>query len=423
MQERKTEYFLADIKELVPYARNAKTHSDEQIAQVAASIKEFGFLAPIIVSKDNTILCGHGRFYAAQRLGLSKVPCIKEEYLTESQKRAYIIADNKLTENGGWDNEMLAIELSDLLDDGFDIGLTGFDENEIADLFGSDDTSGVQDDDYDLSAALDKASFVKRGDIWTVGRHRLMCGDATSKEDVDALMDGVKANLIVTDPPYNVSFESSDGLSIKNDKMENEKFYEFLLSAFLNMADHLEKGGAAYVFHADTEGLNFRKAFIDAGFHLSGCCIWVKNSLVLGRSDYQWQHEPVLYGFLKNGKHFWSTKAGRSQTTIWNFDKPKKNKNHPTSKPLDLLAYPIGNSSRENSIIIDTFGGSGSTLMTCEKTNRICYMMELDEKYASVILRRYVEDTGDVDGVFVIRDGKKIPYPDLVIEVNDTQNM
>lgn len=423
MQERKTEYFLADIKELVPYARNAKTHSDEQIAQVAASIKEFGFLAPIIVSKDNTILCGHGRFYAAQRLGLSKVPCIKEEYLTESQKRAYIIADNKLTENGGWDNEMLAIELSDLLDDGFDIGLTGFDENEIADLFGADDTSGVQDDDYDLSAALDKASFVKRGDIWTVGRHRLMCGDATSKEDVDALMDGVKANLIVTDPPYNVSFESSDGLSIKNDKMENEKFYEFLLSAFLNMADHLEKGGAAYVFHADTEGLNFRKAFIDAGFHLSGCCIWVKNSLVLGRSDYQWQHEPVLYGFLKNGKHFWSTKAGRSQTTIWNFDKPKKNKNHPTSKPLDLLAYPIGNSSRENSIIIDTFGGSGSTLMTCEKSNRICYMMELDEKYASVILRRYVEDTGDVDGVFVIRDGKKIPYSDLVIEVNDTQNM
>lgn len=423
MQERKTEYFLADIKELVPYARNAKTHSDEQIAQVAASIKEFGFLAPIIVSKDNTILCGHGRFYAAQRLGLSKVPCIKEEYLTESQKRAYIIADNKLTENGGWDNEMLAIELSDLLDDGFDIGLTGFDENEIADLFGADDTSGVQDDDYDLSAALDKASFVKRGDIWTVGRHRMMCGDATSKEDVDALMDGVKANLIVTDPPYNVSFESSDGLSIKNDKMENEKFYEFLLSAFLNMADHLEKGGAAYVFHADTEGLNFRKAFIDAGFHLSGCCIWVKNSLVLGRSDYQWQHEPVLYGFLKNGKHFWSTKAGRSQTTIWNFDKPKKNKNHPTSKPLDLLAYPIGNSSRENSIIIDTFGGSGSTLMTCEKTNRICYMMELDEKYASVILRRYVEDTGDVDGVFVIRDGKKIPYSDLVIEVNDTQNM
>lgn len=244
-----------------------------------------------------------------------------------------------------------------------------------------------------------------------------MCGDATSEEDVNTLMDGKQANLVLTDPPYNVAFESSDGLSIKNDKMENEKFYEFLLSAFKNMAAHLAKGGAAYVFHADTEGLNFRKAFIDAGFHLAGCCIWVKNSLVLGRSDYQWQHEPVLYGFLQNGKHYWSAKAGRSQTTIWNFDKPKKNKNHPTSKPLDLLAYPISNSSQENGIVVDTFGGSGSTLMACEKCNRICHTMELDEKYASVILRRYVEDTEDADNVYVIRNGEKLMYEDLVKEV------
>lgn len=299
----------------------------------------------------------------------------------------------------------------------FNVGLTGFSEDELAELYGEDKQSEVEDDDYDLSDALEKAAFVKHGDIWTVGRHRLMCGDATSSEDVAALMDGKKANLIITDPPYNVAFESSDGLSIKNDKMANDKFYEFLLSAFQNMAEHLEKGGSAYVFHADTEGLNFRKAFVDAGFHLSGCCIWVKNSLVLGRSDYQWQHEPVLYGFLQNGKHYWSKRAGRSQTTIWNFDKPKKNKNHPTSKPLDLLAYPIGNSSQENAIIIDTFGGSGSTLMTCEKTNRICHTMELDEKYASVILRRYVEDTGDAEGVFVIRNGERLAYSDLVKEV------
>lgn len=298
------------------------------------------------------------------------------------------------------------------------IRLTGFDESEIADLFGTDDTSDVEDDDYDLSEALEKAAFVKRGDIWTVGRHRLMCGDATSEEDVAALMDGKKANLVITDPPYNVAFESSDGLSIKNDKMAGEKFYEFLLTAFKNMAVHLEKGGSAYVFHADTEGLNFRKAFVDAGFHLSGCCIWVKNSLVLGRSDYQWQHEPVLYGFLQNGKHYWSKNAGRSQTTIWNFDKPKRNKNHPTSKPLDLLAYPIGNSSQENAIVIDTFGGSGSTLMTCEQTNRICHTMELDEKYASVILRRYVDDTGNMDQVYVIRNGEKLMYADLVKEVD-----
>ena len=417
--EKSTQYYLADIKDLIPYARNARTHSDEQVAQIAASIKEFGFLSPIIISKDNTILCGHGRFYAAQKLGLEKVPCIKEEYLTETQKRAYILADNKLSLNAGWDNEMLAVELTELQNEDFDLGLTGFDEKELEDLFDNGSTDGIEDDDYDLDAALNKAAFVKRGDVWTVGRHKLMCGDATSQEDVNTLMEDKKANLIVTDPPYNVAFESSDGLSIKNDKMENTKFYEFLLAAFKNMASHLEKGGAAYVFHADTEGLNFRKAFIDAGFHLSGCCIWVKNSLVLGRSDYQWQHEPVLYGFLQNGKHYWSKNAGRSQTTIWNFDKPKKNKNHPTSKPLDLLAYPIGNSSQENAIVIDTFGGSGSTLMTCEQTNRTCYMMELDEKYASVILRRYVEDTGNEENVFVIRNGEKIPYKDLVIEVEE----
>lgn len=239
-----------------------------------------------------------------------------------------------------------------------------------------------------------------------------MCGDATSADDVAALMDGKKANLIVTDPPYGVSFKSSDGLTIQNDSIKGEEFYTFLHNAFTNMVAHLEKGGAAYVFHADTEGLNFRKAFIDAGFHLAGVCIWVKNSLVLGRSDYQWQHEPVLYGFLQNGKHPWY--SDRKQTTIWNYDKPKRNANHPTSKPLDLLGYPISNSSQENGIVIDTFGGSGSTLMACEQMNRVCFMMELDEKYASVILRRYVEDTGDADGVYVVRGGEQIPYSSLV---------
>ena len=228
-------------------------------------------------------------------------------------------------------------------------------------------------------------------------------------------MDGKKANLVLTDPPYGVSFKTSDGLTIQNDSLKGEEFYNFLLSAFKNMAEHLEKGGAAYVFHADTEGLNFRKAFIDAGFHLAGVCIWVKNSLVLGRSDYQWQHEPILYGFLQNGKHPWY--ADRKQMTIWNYDKPKRNKDHPTSKPLDLLGYPIQNSSQENAVILDTFGGSGSTLMACEKLNRICYMMELDPKYASVILRRYVEDTKDAENVYVERGGERIPYSDLVKDV------
>lgn len=409
------QYYLADIGELTPYARNARTHSDEQIAQIAASIKEFGFLAPVVISGDNTILCGHGRFYAAQRLGLKKIPCIKEEYLTETQRRAYIIADNKLSLNAGWDDNLLAVEIADLQGENFDLSLTGFDEKEIADLFSDGEKTNAREDNYDLTAALEKAAFVMPGDIWTVGRHRLMCGDATSPEDVSALMDGKKANLIVTDPPYGVSFTSSSGLKIQNDSIKGEEFYEFLKKSFDNMAAHLENGGAAYVFHADTEGLCFRRAFVDAGFHLAGVCIWVKNSLVLGRSDYQWQHEPVLYGFLKNGKHRWY--SDRKQTTIWHFDKPKRNENHPTSKPLDLLAYPICNSSQENAIVLDTFGGSGSTLMSCEQTNRICHTMELDPKYASVILRRYVEYKQGSDDVYVTRGGEKIPYSDLVKEV------
>ena len=297
----------------------------------------------------------------------------------------------------------------------FDVSLTGFDDQELSDLFKEENDTGAEDDDYDLSAALEKAAFVEKGDVWMVGRHRLMCGDATSAEDVSKLMDGRKANLILTDPPYGVSFQSSDGLSIQNDSIKGEEFYQFLLSAMQNMASVLESGGAAYVFHADTEGLNFRRAFVDAGFHLAGCCIWVKNSLVLGRSDYQWQHEPVLYGFLQNGKHRWY--SDRKQTTIWNFDKPKRNKNHPTSKPLDLLAYPIGNSTQTNAVVIDTFGGSGSTLMACEQTGRICCTMELDEKYASVILRRYVEDGGDPNEVYVMRNGEKLMYSDLVKQV------
>lgn len=417
MAKTTTEMQLVPLSKLVPYINNARTHSPEQVTKLRSSLREFGFVNPVIIDRDYGIIAGHGRVMAAKEEGIEEVPCVFVDYLTEAQKKAYIIADNRFAQDAGWDEELLRIEIEALQGMDFDVGLTGFNDDEIADLFDANGKSEAEDDDFDLSAALEKASFVQRGDIWTVGRHRLMCGDATSTEDVAALMDGKKANLIVTDPPYNVDFKSSNGLSIKNDKLENDKFYKFLLAAFRNMAANLEKGGAAYVFHADTEGLNFRRAFIDAGFHLAGCCIWVKNSLVLGRSDYQWQHEPVLYGFLQNGKHYWSKNAGRSQTTIWNFDKPKKNKNHPTSKPLDLLAYPIGNSSRENSIVIDTFGGSGSTMMACEHTNRICYTMELDEKYASVILRRFVENGGDPKGVYVIRNGEKYMYPDLAKEV------
>ena len=400
------------IDKLIPYARNARTHSKEQIKQLRASLREFGFVNPCIIDKDYNIIAGHGRVMAAKEEGIESVPCVFAEHLTDAQKRAYILADNRLTLNAGWDNEMLSVELSDLQASAFDLSLLGFSDAEMNKLLTPED---IQDDDYDLTAALEQAAFVQKGDVWTVGRHRLMCGDATIASDVACLLDGRKANLVLTDPPYGVSFQSSDGLKIQNDNLKADTFYQFLFDAFRNMASNMEPGGSAYVFHADTEGLNFRKAFTDAGFHLSGVCIWAKDSFVMGRSPYQWQHEPILFGWLKNGTHSWY--AGRAEKTIWNFAKPRRNENHPTSKPLDLLAYPIRNSSQPNGIVLDPFGGSGSTLLACEQTDRICCMMELDEKYASLILRRYVEHYGNADYVFVVRNGVTIQFGDLVKDI------
>ena len=409
-----TEMQLVNIDRLVPYQNNARTHSPEQINKLRASLREFGFINPVIIDRDFGVIAGHGRIAAARAEGITEVPCVFADHLTEAQKKAYILADNRMALDAGWDEDMLRVEIDALQGADFDLMLTGFDDKELSDFFGTNDDD-AKDDDFDLSSALEQASFVQKGDVWTVGRHRLMCGDATSMDDVATLMDGKKANLLLTDPPYGVSFKSSSGLTIQNDSMKNEEFYQFLYDAFAAAVCFLGAGASAYVFHADTEGLNFRKAFIDAGFHLAGCCIWVKDSLVLGRSDYQWQHEPVLYGFLQNGKHNWY--SDRKQTTVWNFAKPKRNANHPTSKPLDLLSYPIGNSTQENGIVLDSFGGSGSTMMACEQTNRICYMMELDEKYASVILRRAVEDGISPDDIFVERDGVRYGYADLVKEV------
>lgn len=403
------------IDRLVPFARNARIHSKEQILQLRSSLREFGFVSPVIVDRDLNIIAGHGRVAAAKAEGLTEVPCVFAEHLTDAQKRAYILADNRLALSAGWDEELLALEFGELKDLGFDLELTGFDLGEIEKLFAGDNPD-VEDDDFDLTAALEEAAFVLPGDMWTLGRHRLICGDATDPNTIKKLMGGRKANLVLTDPPYNVSFESANGLKIKNDSMKAEQFYEFLFSAFRNLADHLEPGGSAYIFHADTEGENFRRAFREAGFHLSGTCIWVKDSFVMGRSPYQWQHEPILYGWLKTGSHKWY--AGRSEATIWNFAKPKRNADHPTSKPLDLLAYPIRNSTQANGIVLDTFGGSGSTLIACEQADRICHMLELDEKYASVILRRYAEfkQNGGAD-ITCERDGETFAFADLVKEV------
>ncbi len=394
--------------------RKALKPGDPAYEKLKASILSFGNVEPIVWNRSTgNVIGGHQRLRVLLDLGVTESEVSVVE-LSEVDERRLNIALNKIT--GEWDDEKLTSLLAELTAAGADVYPTGFDEQELSSMFADLTKVAAHDDDFDLTAALEKASFVKRGDVWTVGRHRLMCGDATSTEDVATLMDGKKANLILTDPPYGVSFKSSDGLTIQNDSIKGDDFYRFLLQSLTNMVAHLEPGGAAYVFHADTEGLNFRRAFIDAGLHLAGVCIWVKNSLVLGRSDYQWQHEPVLYGFLQNGKHRWY--SDRKQTTIWNYDKPKRNENHPTSKPLDLLGYPIQNSSQENAIVLDTFGGSGSTLMACEQLGRICYTMELDEKYASVILRRYAEGSGDAGGIHVLRDGERIPYADLVKEVS-----
>lgn len=398
---------LVSISKLVPYQNNARTHSPAQIQKLRSSLREFGFVNPVIIDRDYNVIAGHGRIAAAREEGISDVPCVFVDHLTEAQKKAYILADNRMAMDAGWDEELLRVELEALTEMGFDLGMTGFDEKELAALFPADE---AKEDNFDVEAELQKPTFTKSGDVWTLGRHRLVCGDSTKEETHAVLMDGVKANLVITDPPYNVNYEGSAG-KIKNDNMANDKFYEFLLAAFKNMESVMAPDASIYVFHADTEGLNFRRAFADAGFYLSGCCIWKKQSLVLGRSPYQWQHEPVLYGWKKNGKHQWYT--GRKETTIWEFDKPKKNGDHPTMKPIPLLAYPIGNSSMANSVVLDPFGGSGSTLIACEQTDRICRTVELDEKFCDVIVNRYIEQVGSADGVTVLRDGKVCAYSEI----------
>lgn len=396
------------IDKLIPYARNARTHSKEQIKQLRASLREFGFVNPVIVDKEYNIIAGHGRVMAAKEEGITSIPCVFAEHLTNAQKRAYILADNRLALNAGWDEEMLSVELSDLQTNAFDLSLLGFSDAEMNKLLGG--MEDAKDDDFDVAAELQKPTLTKQGDLWLLGNHRLICGDSTKPETYTMLMDGKPANLAVTDPPYNVNYEGAAG-KIKNDNMAGDAFYQFLLDAFTQMEKVMASDASIYVFHADTEGLNFRKAFTDAGFYLSGTCIWKKQSLVLGRSPYQWQHEPVLFGWKKSGKHAWY--SDRKQSTIWEFDKPRKNGDHPTMKPIPLVAYPIVNSSMTCCIVLDPFGGSGSTLIACEQTGRICRTAELEEKFCDVIVRRFIQQVGTDKDVYLSRDGKMLRMIDV----------
>ena len=385
---------------------------DPAYEKIKRSLHDFGYVDPIVWNEVTVnIVGGHQRYKVLVADGATEVDCVVVHIENPQDEKALNIALNKAT--GDWEPVALADLLKDLQEGGYDLGATGFDVAEVDDLFSKVHNKDVHDDDCDIDPEQ-VTPFVQTGDIWTLGRHRMMCGDSTSADDVIRLMDGVKANLIITDPLYNVAYESADGKSIQNDSMADEQFYEFLLAAFRNMAAHMAEGGSAYIFHADTEGLNFRRAFKESGFHISGVCIWVKNSLVLGRSPYQWQHEPVLFGWKKKGKHQWYT--GRKESTIWEFGKPKKNGDHPTMKPIPLLAYPIMNSSMTNCIVLDPFGGSGSTLIACEQTDRIARTIELDEKFCDVIIKRYIEQVGTADDVSVTRDGVTFKYSEVTAD-------
>ena len=423
-------YEEVKVSKLKPYENNARTHSEEQIEKIANSIKEFGFINPVIIDSDYGIIAGHGRVLGAQKLGMKEVPCLFVEDLTETQKRAYILADNKLALDAGWDDEILKQEIKALDELNFDVSIAGFD---LSDFDFSQTDIEFEEDDYDVEAHLPEIPKAKYGDIYQLGNHRVMCGDSTNPDDIDKLTEGMVMDLCVTDPPYNVNYgsinetgygkERDNGNKILNDNMDDESFYYFLLAFYEQMIRVLKEGGAYYIFHSDTEGYNFRKALRDAGGIVKQNLIWVKNALVLGRQDYQWKHEPCLYGWKEGAGHYFiedrtqttvfedkadldklskeelkemieDILADKIPTTVIHEDKPLKNDIHPTMKPIRLVSRLIKNSSKSGENVIDFFGGSGSTLIGCEHLGRNCYTIELDPKYVDVIIDRWETLTG-----------------------------
>ena len=381
---------------------------DKEYKKIKDSIEEFGFADPLVINADMTIIGGHQRLNVAIDLGYTEVPCAVVD-VDKTREKALNIALNKIT--GEWDEQMLADLLTDLKEADYDLDYTGFEAPEVEQLFSNIYDKKVKEDDFDVDKELQQPCFSQIGDLWLLGKHRVICGDSTGEEIYTRLMDGQLANLVLTDPPYNVDVEETAG-KIMNDNMGDQEFYNFLLSAYRCMHANLADDGSIYVWHADTEGINFRTAFKDAGFYLSGCCIWVKNSLVLGRSPYQWRHEPCLFGWKQKGKHQWY--GDRKQTTVWEYDKPRSSKDHPTMKPVQLMSYPIKNSTMTNGIVLDPFLGSGSTLIACCETDRVCRGIELDPKFIDCIVKRYIEWAGGrYDDVYVIRDGQKLRFDEV----------
>ncbi len=401
------------VDKLVPADYNPRKDlkpGDPEYEKLKRSITEFGYVEPVLWNKTTGhVVGGHQRLKVLIDTGVTEVECVVVE-MSEEKEKALNVALNKIS--GEWDKDKLSLLIADLQGADFDVSLTGFDAVEIDKLLNSG--MDAEDDDFDVDAELEKPAFSKLGDLWTLGRHKVICGDST-KSETYALMGGKQANLILTDPPYGIDYDKGVAGKIKNDKFDSDEgFYTFLHDAFSAMATYLATDGAAYVFHADSKGLTFRRAFEDAGFKLSGCCIWAKNTFTLGRSDYQWCHEPCLYGWKKSGKHNWF--GDRKQSTIWNFDKPSRSEKHPTMKPVPLLAVPMKNSTQTNGVVLDPFGGSGSTLICAEQLGREAFLIELDEKFVDVIIHRYIEAVGSADGVFVERDSKSIPYAKVIAD-------
>ncbi len=393
------------IEKLIPYARNARTHDEAQVSQIAASIKEFGFNNPILISDDYSIIAGHGRLAAARKLGLAEVPVIRLSHLSDTQRKAYVLADNRLALNAGWDNDLLKLELIELKAEDVDLEMLGFSVEELDGLLNAlEPTEGLTDEDAVPEPPPEP--ITKPGDIWILGKHRLMCGDSTSIDHLEKLCNGRQVDMWLTDPPYNVDMTAKNQMlekagkarkdkssfGIANDAMSDEHFRQFLRDAY-TAADAVMKSGAVfYIWHADSEGYNFRGAAKDAGWSVRQCLIWKKSVFAIGRSDYHWKHEPCLYGWKEGAGHLWA--ADRKQTTILEFDKPSRNGEHPTMKPVALFEYQMLNNTKGGDIVLDSFGGSGTTLVAAEKNGRVAYLMELDPKYCDVIVKRWEEFTG-----------------------------
>lgn len=411
-----TNFQLVPTDKLIPYINNARTHSKEQIAKIRSSLREFGFINPIIIDKNFNVIAGHGRLEASKAEGMEEVPCVFVEHFTEAQKKAYIIADNRMALDAGWDNELLSIEMEELQNAGFSLDLTGFDEKEIADLFAVDEE--VQQDDFDVDAELEKPCFSQSGDIWHIGRHTVICGDSTLPETYTALLGDTKVNLVCTDPPYLVKLESTSG-KIKNDDLDDENGYKFLKSAFERFHENMAKDASIYVFYATSKARVFHDAYEDAGFKVGAGLVWKKDRLVLTRTDWKYIHEPIIWGWRKDGKHIWY--GNQKQTTVFEFDRIKNSKEdgcgHPSSKPVPLISYLIQQCTQSNGIVLDGFLGSASTLVACEQLDRICYGVELEPKFVDVAVKRYIAlKDGVSDDVYVVRNGETIPYSDICTE-------